>query len=79
MSSVRLSCARKNTTPRWETFACQWYGQRTAYVRHTGDSKIADQLIRVLGIDDVVDQVQVDVFTSNDWRALFVFEPIKGS
>jgi hypothetical protein len=38
-----------------------------------------DQFVGIFGIDYIVDQVQVNVFTPNDWRAFFVLESIEGS
>jgi hypothetical protein len=76
---VRLSCARKNTTPRWDTAVCQFSGYRRFCKRHTGDGKVADQGIGVLSIEDIVDHVHVGVFTSNDRSAFNMFESIKCS
>lgn len=48
-------------------------------MRLTGDGKVANQLIRVLRIDDVVDQVDVDVLPTNDGRGLFMLEALERS
>jgi hypothetical protein len=77
-----LSCARKKTTPRCDTgmiLSQQVNDRFPLEIQHTCDGKVSKSLVGVLGIEQVVDNVNVYELTTNDWRSFLVFEVIQSS
>lgn len=48
-------------------------------VELTGDGKVTNKLVRVGGIENVVDQIDTGIFTANYGRQLLRLEAIKRS
>ena len=74
---MRLSCLRKNTTPRCATVESCQHSLRVLF-RHrlTCNSKIANSLLRS---QNVIDDIHIKKFSADHWGRVFVSEAIQGS
>ena len=48
-------------------------------MEHTGDGEVADELVRILSIDDIVHKIDLGIFTANHGCHVEMLKAIEGT